>query len=104
MNILVRRFFPCPPVERWRRFEAVLNECLCALGHNVVEVDLDPSFPPDPDADWRIYSHKTRREVPWADLFYKEMHMQGLFTIDSEGWGIDHSQSKRPPDLAEIGS
>lgn len=100
MKILLRSLFPCPPVDRWRAFEAILKSCLSELGHEVVELHLDPLFPPDPaDVDLKIYAHKTRREVPAADIFYKEMHMRGLFTIDAEGWGADHSAAREPPDL-----
>jgi hypothetical protein len=100
MKILLRSLFPCPPVERWRSFEGILKGCLSELGHEVVELHLDPLLPPDPpDVDLKIYAHKTRREVPTADIFYKEMHMRGLFTIDAEGWGADHSAMREPPDL-----
>ncbi|MBV9924325.1 MAG: hypothetical protein JOZ96_04725 [Acidobacteria bacterium] len=100
MKILLRSMFPCPSVDRWRAFEALLKQCLDELGHEVIELHLDPLFPPDPaDVDFKIYAHKTRREVPGADLFYKEMHMRGLFTIDAEGWGADHSAVREPPDL-----
>ena len=100
MKILLRSLFPCPSVDRWRDFEGILKGCLLELGHQVVELHLDPLFPPDPaDVDLKIYAHKTRREVPDADLFYKEMHMRGLFTIDAEGWGADHSAVREPPAL-----
>ena len=101
MKVLVRRLFPCPSADRWRRFESVMKECLGELRHEVQELDLDPDFPPDPHADFRIYAHKTRREAPWVDLHYKEMHMKGLFTIDPQGWGFDHSASASLPDLEE---
>jgi Capsule polysaccharide biosynthesis protein len=103
MKILIRRFFPSPSVDRWRCFEALMKECLGELGHQSMEMDLDPSLPPDPaEADFRIYSHKTRREVPQGNLFYKEMHMRGLFTVDERGWGADDSQLCTPPDLSSV--
>lgn len=103
MKVLLRRLFPCPPVDRWRLFEGVMKECLGELGHQILEMDLDPSFPPDPaEADFCIYAHKTRREVPHANLFYKEMHMRGLFTVDDQGWGADHSRLLTPPDLSAV--
>ncbi|HKD80568.1 MAG TPA: hypothetical protein VKH81_12800 [Candidatus Angelobacter sp.] len=80
-----------------------MKECLLELGHQVIELDLDPALPPDPaDADFRIYAHKTRREVSHGDLFYKEMHMRGLFTVDDQGWGADHSRLRTAPDLSFI--
>ena len=103
MKVLLRNFFPCPPVARWRKFEAMLKDCLIRLGHEVSELEFDPSLPADPIAfDFRIYPHKSKQEVPFADLFYKEMHMQGLFTIDPSGWGPDHSKLQSPPDLSCI--
>jgi hypothetical protein len=81
----------------------MLKDCLALLGHDVVEIEFDPSLPPDPPGfDFCIYPHKTRQEAPEADLFYKEMHMQGLFTIDRNGWGPDHSGLQVPPDLRGI--
>jgi Capsule polysaccharide biosynthesis protein len=103
MKVLLRNFFPCPPVARWRKFEAMLKDCLIRLGHEISELEFDPSLPADPIGfDFRIYPHKSRREVPFADLFYKEMHMQDLFTIDHNGWGPDHSKLQSPPDLSCI--
>jgi len=100
VKILLRRLFPCPSTYRWRWFEALMKECLCELDHEVIEIDLDPTLPPDPpEADFLIYAHKTLREVPRGNLFYKEMHMRGLFTIDHEGWGADHSRLRTAPDL-----
>jgi hypothetical protein len=81
----------------------MLKECLMRLGHEVNELEFAPALPPGPPGfDFRIYPHKTRREVPDGDLFYKELHMPGLFTIDHLGWGPDHSGLQSPPDLSEI--
>jgi len=103
MKALLRKFFPCPPAARWRKFEAMLKDCLIRLGHEISELEFDPKLPADPlGLDFRIYRHKSRREAPYADLFYKEMHMQGLFTIDHNGWGPDHSKLQSPPDLSYI--
>ncbi|HEY3839929.1 MAG TPA: hypothetical protein VGL72_25335 [Bryobacteraceae bacterium] len=95
--------FPCPPVDRWRRFESVMKECIRELGHELSELDFDNSLPPDPPGmDFRIYAHKTRVEAPMADLYHKEMHMKGLFTLDAQGWGADHSSSRTAPELEDI--
>jgi Capsule polysaccharide biosynthesis protein len=103
VKVLLRSMFPCPPVARWRRFETLLKECLWQLKHEVIELELDPLLPADPpEADFRIYAHKTKREVPHGDLFYKEMHMPGLFTIDHQGWGAEHSALRRSPNLSAI--
>ena len=103
MKILLRRMFECPPIDRWRRFEALLKDCLLELGNTITELEFDPGFPPDPPGfDFKIYPHKTRREISGVDLFHKEMHIKGLFTIDPLGWGADHSRSLHPPDLTSI--
>jgi hypothetical protein len=103
MKVLLRHFFSCPPVARWRRFESILKACLAQLGHQVSELEFQPTLPPGPAGfDFRIYPHKSRHEVPEGDLFYKEMHLQNLFTIDHLGWGPDHSGMQAPPDLKEI--
>jgi hypothetical protein len=103
MKVLLGRLHPCPPVERWRCFEALLKECLGALGHEIIEMDIDPRMPPCPvKADFRIYAHKTRRDIPDGNLFYKEMHMRELFTVDHQGWGADHSRLCMPPDLSAV--
>jgi hypothetical protein len=103
MKVLLRHFFSCPPVARWRRFEGMLKACLAQLGHQVTELEFEPTLPPGPSGfDFRIYPHKSRHEVPDGDLFYKEMHLQNLFTIDHLGWGPDHSGMQVPPDLSEI--
>lgn len=41
--------------------------------------------------DKRIYHHKCKRDEPSGDLFTMQMHMRYLFTLDSNGWGADHS-------------
>lgn len=103
MKILLRQLFSCPPVERWRRFESMMKASLMQLGHQVTEFEFTrtPSAGP-PGFDLRIYPHKSRRQIPDGDLFYKEMYMQDLFTIDHCGWGPDHSGLQAPPDLGAI--
>lgn len=104
MKILIRRIHVHPQVARWREFESILKKCLLALNHDVFELDIDffaPALPADPpEAEYRIYAHKTKRDVPGAHLFYKEMYMHHLFTVDTQGWGADHSRLKTPPDLS----
>ena len=93
-------------MARWRLFERILRDCLESLNHEVFEMDIDfflPELPPDPpEAEYRIYAHKTIRDVPTANLFYKEMYIHHLFTVDTEGWGIEHSGMKQPPDLSNV--
>jgi Capsule polysaccharide biosynthesis protein len=104
VKILLRRMFPCPPVERWRKFETILKECLRELDHEVFELDMDNQIPPDPpEAEYKIYAHKTRREAPSANLFFKEMYMHHLFTLDHQGWGADDSRMRNAPQLCGVG-
>ena len=103
MKVLLGRLAGCPPVPRWRCFEAIMKECLGELGHEIVEMDVYPRLSPDSaEADYRIYAHKTRRDVPEGNLFYKEMYMHGLFTVDDQGWGADDSRLSTPPDFSAV--
>lgn len=89
--------------EQWARFECLLKTCLLELGHEVVEQRQHPSTADDlRGASCTIYAHKTRRDLA-GDLFYKQTHLLELFTIDSLGWGADHSRMQQPPDLLNIG-
>ena len=78
--------------DRWRGFEGVLRDGVRRLGHQLIE---QPSHPHQADrcggADRHIYAHASRHERPVGDWFYKEMHLPGLFTLDSQGWGVEHS-------------
>jgi hypothetical protein len=80
----------------WIKFQDLMKGCLRELGHTVAE---QPSHPrvedEDEGAGFRIYAHKTRRDVA-GDLYYKQMHLCDLFTLDSEGWGADHSATNQP--------
>ena len=122
MNILIRSFnpninsktgVPLPPGQtrgtpEWFAFEVWLESCLQDLGHhssfqmeNPRVVDTIPeAFKKAMDIGEnfkRIYVHKCKREVPHGDLFYMQMHMRNLFTIDKNGWGVDHSDYKECP-------
>jgi hypothetical protein len=86
----------------WVAFQALLRECLLELGHTLVE---QPSSPligdEDEGADFRIYAHKTRRDVA-GDLYYKQMHLCNLFTLDWQGWGADHSATSEPDAFGRV--
>ena len=83
--------------EQWARFERLLTTCLSELGHEIFEQRQPPTIADDfRGAEFRIYAHKTRRDVE-GELFYKQMHLTELFTIDSLGWGADHSQMRVRP-------
>src|SRR5215216_2683674 len=84
-----RAIRPIVAAAQWASFERLLKSALAELGHEVIEQQAHPSVPDDPrNASFRIYAHKTRRDVP-GDLFYKQMHLPDLFTIDTLGWGAD---------------
>jgi len=115
-RIFIRRQYPYPtsaatpsaktiPIVlsgQWAKFESLIKTALSELGHDVIEQQQHPSIADDVrDASFRIYAHQTRRDVP-GDLFYKQMHLPELFTIDSMGWGADHSKMQAPPDLTGI--
>lgn len=88
--------------EQWARFECLLKTCLSELGHEVIEQRAHPSTADDlRGASFRIYAHKTRRDLI-GNLFYKQMHLSELFTIDNLGWGVDHSKMQERPDFLDI--
>jgi hypothetical protein len=115
-KVFIRSFYPFPTgasvpptgiklvesAPHWARFEALLKQCLSELGHEITEQTDPPSVPDQArDAGVKIYAHKTSRDVD-GDLFYKQMHMPELFTVDHLGWGADHSGVQACPDLSEI--
>lgn len=81
--------------REWRAFEGMLLECLGELGHDISIGTYRPGARVHDDADVRIFAHATSRDVP-GELYYKQMHLRELFTIDHIGWGADHSASTRP--------
>lgn len=110
MNIFLRTFnnkinsktgAPLPDGQyrgtpEWLRFFAILSDCLKDCGHKVIAQLESPLYPDDPrfsDFDKRIYVHQTKRERPEGDLFWMQMHMRELFTIDTQGWGANHSEN-----------
>ena len=80
----------------WLIFQDLLIECLNELGHKTQTYAEHPSKPNayawHPDK--KIYVHKCKCGQPDGDLFWMQMHMRDLFTIDSNGWGFDHSKIK----------
>jgi hypothetical protein len=80
-------------------FEGLLMECLADLGCRLVLRSHAPGAVADAiDAELSIHAHATRRDVE-GDLYYKQMHLRNLFTIDTEGWGADHSIMRSGPDF-----
>lgn len=80
----------------WIQFQNLLIECLKDLGHETHAL---------PEQTWE---HRTGKEVwdkffvvhqnkitePKYDFFWMQMHMRDLFTLDTNGWGFDHSGLK----------
>ena len=116
MNILLRTFNPhinsktgAPLPEgktrgtpEWLRFERILIESLEVLGHTLTTQLEHPKVADHEDVfqHRRIYVHQTKRERPAGNLFWMQMHMRELFTIDTQGWGYDHSRRQEfPPHL-----
>ena len=95
--------------EPWEKFETLLKEAIVELGYEYVEQLETPLLPTTANAnDIQIHAHKTKRDLPDADFFYAQMHLKELFTLDTCGWGVDHSQRYEPsfieainPELAE---
>lgn len=87
----------------WIQFQSMLIECLHELGHETFE-QLEMPFHGEPDGsfDKRIYVHQTKRERPYADFFWMQMHLRELFTLDTNGWGADHSDNIFRPDYIDM--
>lgn len=83
----------------WLVFQKILMQTLKEIEHKTVSIDENPreereesSFYSSSAFDKRIYVHQCKRDKPGGDLFWMQMHMRYLFTVDSNGWGADHSQ------------
>jgi hypothetical protein len=84
--------------KQWKIFEDLLRECIIDLGHSLIEW---AGAGPEPQGDFRIYAHRCRRDGG-GDLFYKQMHLCEAFTLDTLGWGADHSKIQQAPDVTHI--
>lgn len=117
LNIFIRSFNAyinsksgvlLPPGEKrgtpeWEIFEKILTNAIGGLGHNFhlqleTPLEKDIAFWKDVDGqilkpDKRISVHKCKRDLPDYDLFYMQMHMKNLFTINKNGWGADNSDN-----------
>ena len=78
----------------WHEFEDVLFKALEESDWEVVKQLENPKIPDiDGDFDRYGYVHKTNRDHPKGSLFWMQMHMRDLFTVDRTGWGVDHSDN-----------
>jgi hypothetical protein len=88
---------------RWKRMGDLIRDCLLELRHQVIDQEWAPDAPEDlQGAEFLVFPHLGRRERPDGNLFFKEMHIPWLFTLDSQGWGVDHSGMKTRPELSGI--
>ena len=87
----------------WKTFESVLYDVLKEMGCDLVMQFENPMVEDEPEeANYRIYAHKTKRDIEDGHLFYMQMHMSNLFTVDSLGWGADHSRMQSKPEFENI--
>ncbi|MBL4705518.1 MAG: hypothetical protein JKY54_13425, partial [Flavobacteriales bacterium] len=86
----------------WACFEEILRTCLHELGHdfNTKIAPLDDY----PQHDVIICAHKTKLTNPESAIFYKQMHLSNLFTVDTYGWGPLHSKMKKAPPYHKVDS
>ena len=84
---------------RWRRMETLLRDSLLESGTRSWSGEWDPGADRRGDSGFTILPHTSRRERPDAHLFFKEMHLPGLFTVDVDGWGVEHSALRRGIDF-----
>lgn len=85
----------------WLEFQDLMLSCLRELGCETFQQLENPTIPDNlgfmdsPECIGRplrtIYVHQTKREKPDGDLFWMQMHERRLFTVDTNGWGADHS-------------
>lgn len=84
----------------WITFQNILIDCLKSLDHEILDQVEHPGendlFFLD-DSYKKVYVHQSKREKPHGDLFWMQMHMRELFTIDTNGWGADHSRNDFKP-------
>ena len=77
----------------WKQFEDILFEelskhsLLTIQPENPTVADLNQNF------ERTVYVHKTKRDNPFGSLFYMQMHLSKLFTVDMNGWGVEHSRA-----------
>lgn len=117
MNIFLRTFnphinsktgAPLPAgktrgTPEWLIFQQLLMDCIESLGHKLSTANEgglnEKPFPMY--GDRIILCHRTRRDEE-AHLYWIQMHMRELFTIDPNGWGYDHSRRQEfPPHLID---
>ncbi|MFT4924373.1 MAG: hypothetical protein ACI8WB_000451 [Phenylobacterium sp.] len=104
MEIIIRSIKITGEMPDWIKFVEILKNCLVEMGHTYRVIRCVDLYPDDPYPDqFSIFPHCRKQETPTGRLFYKEMYLKGLFTLDAHGWGPDHGASQKPPSLEGIG-
>ncbi|KAA1246565.1 hypothetical protein [Aquimarina sp. RZ0] len=86
--------------DDWATFEDLLKYCLQKLGYDFnSEVSTSPKNGM-PDAI--MSAHHSKLTDATSDIFYKQMHLSHLFTIDTNGWGPQHSLMQSIPSFHTV--
>jgi len=84
----------------WASFEDMLRDCFQDLSYTFNKGICALSKAINPDVI--LSAHQTRLSDPKSHIFYKQMHLSNLFTIDTYGWGPQHSKMQTAPDYLTI--
>jgi hypothetical protein len=104
MEIIIRSIMEIERMTYWQKFMGVLQTCIQEMGHSHRVLGCKDLYPDDPFPEQiSIFPHCRKQVTPTGRLFYKEMYLKGLFTLDSLGWGPDHSAIQSSPPLGDIG-
>lgn len=76
-------------VSKWREFERLLQDAAASLGLSVFSLFDHPERRWPLSRALNVLAHGLKAYQPPFDLFYMQMHMADVFTLDSNGWGCD---------------
>lgn len=51
----------------------------------------DLGLRPNPTSSFRVFAHTDRSKTPSGSLYLMQMHLAGLYSVDTSGWGVHHS-------------
>ncbi|MDH7448105.1 capsular polysaccharide export protein, LipB/KpsS family [Aquimarina sp. 2201CG14-23] len=86
--------------DDWAVFETMLKYCLQKLSVEFNQNIIPLSEELKPDAI--ISAHHSKNTDADSDIFYKQMHLSYLFTIDTDGWGPQHSMMQSIPSFETV--
>lgn len=81
--------------DDWATFETMLKHCLQELNFGFNKKIIP--FSEETKSDIIISAHHSKQTDAESDIFYKQMHLSHLFTIDTNGWGPQHSAMQSIP-------